>query len=121
MSADHLSVRAHVWLMAGDESLVGPGRIELLEAIADTGSIRQAALRMGMSYRAAWNAVDAINRRMNAVMVTRLAGGRRGGGATLTDDARRLIRTFREIERRHAGYVEALNNALGDLLSPGSG
>jgi molybdate transport system regulatory protein len=114
-SKARLSVRSHLWLMAGDDSLVGPGRIELLETIAETGSIRQAALRMGMSYRAAWNAVDAMNKRMGKVLVTRLAGGRSGGGALITEDGLKLIKTFRAIEKRHAAHLLKLNARLAEL------
>jgi len=113
----HLSVRAHLWLTSGDDSLVGPGRIELLETIAETGSIRQAALRMGMSYRGAWNAVDAMNKRMGTELVTRLAGGRSGGGAVITDAGLKLIRTFRTIEKRHTAHVLKLNALLDKLLT----
>ncbi len=115
MAKPKLSVRSHLWLMADDESLVGPGRIELLETIAETGSIRQAALRMGMSYRAAWNAVDAMNKRTGKVLVTRLAGGRAGGGAVVTEAGLKLIKAFRAIEKRHAADLLKLNARLAEL------
>ncbi|MEC9363725.1 MAG: winged helix-turn-helix domain-containing protein [Sinimarinibacterium flocculans] len=116
MPRRRLSIRSQFWLMAGDEALAGPGRIELLRLIHATGSIRQAALQMGMSYRAAWDAVDAMNRRAGAALVTRLTGGRRGGGAQLTELGERLIRTYARLETAHARHVERMSAKLQTLL-----
>lgn len=113
-----LAVRSQFWLMTGDEALAGPGRIELLRQIRDTGSIRQAALQMGMSYRAAWDAVDAMNRRAGAAVVTRLTGGRSGGGAQLTEHGQRLIRAYAQLEADHAKHLARMSAKLGKLLSP---
>jgi molybdate transport system regulatory protein len=111
-----LSVRSQFWLMVGDEALAGPGRIELLRLIQETGSIRQAALQMGMSYRAAWDAVDAMNKRAGAALVSRLTGGRSGGGAQLTERGKRLVRTYAQLEADHARHVERMSAKLLKLL-----
>ncbi|SFF24189.1 ModE molybdate transport repressor domain-containing protein [Fontimonas thermophila] len=110
------SVRSQFWLMAGDEALAGPGRIELLRLIQATGSIRQAALAMGMSYRAAWDAVDAMNKRAGAAVVTRLTGGRSGGGARLTEHGQRLIRAYARLEDDHRRHLARMNAKLARLL-----
>lgn len=116
MPRRRLTVRSQFWIMAGDEALAGPGRIELLRLIEETGSIRQAALQMGMSYRAAWDAVDAMNKRAGGALVTRLVGGRSGGGAQLTDRGRQLVRTYAQLETDHARHTGRMSAKLQQLL-----
>ena len=68
----------------GDDIAVGPGKVDLLEAIGATGSISGAARSLGMSYRRAWLLVDTMNRCFRTPVVQAEAGGKRGGGAQLT-------------------------------------
>lgn len=110
-----LTVQASFWLMAGEAGLGGHGRIELLERIRDSGSIRQAAMAMGMSYRAAWGAVQTMERRLGVPLVERAAGGRGGGGATLSDLGVRLVTAYRALEDEHGRHVAALNRRLQAL------
>lgn len=112
-----LTLRSSLWLMADDQSLAGPGRIELLERIGETGSIRQAALAMGMSYRAAWDAVEVMNLRSGMTLVARVVGGRGGGGAQLTAGGHQLIQRFRKLEAAHARYLARVNARLQDEWS----
>jgi molybdate transport system regulatory protein len=84
----------------GDDIAVGPGKIDLLEAIAKTGSITAAAKSMGMSYRRAWVLVDTMNRSFRAPVVEAEAGGKRGGGTRLTATGSDIIRLYREIEAK---------------------
>ncbi len=112
-----LTVHSSFWLMAGDDSLGGRGRIELLERIAETGSIRQAAIGMEMSYRAAWGAVQVMNERVGVPLVTRETGGRGGGGARLSHDGVALLKAYRTLEVEHARAVARLNKRLHSLLS----
>ncbi len=116
MPKPQYTVRSQFWLMAGDDSLAGPGRIELLRMIDETGSIRQAALRMGMSYRAAWDAVDAMNKRAGTALVDRLTGGRSGGGARLSEPGQRLVRAYARLELDHAKHLERMGAKLRKLL-----
>ncbi|MFT4047031.1 MAG: LysR family transcriptional regulator [Solimonas sp.] len=115
MSKAKFVVESRFWLRSGEQSLCGRGRIELLERIGETGSIRQAALAMGMSYRAAWDAVDAMNQRAGKTLIARKTGGARGGGAELSEDGRRLIALYRKVEREHARLVESLNRKIAAL------
>ena len=116
MNADQLLVRSNVWLTRGDRSLGGRGRVELLERIQELGSIRQAAMSMGMSYRVAWQAIDALNELSDEPLVTRAVGGKGGGGAVVNEHGQRLIKTFRLIEAEHARFVERVNGKLGKLM-----
>ncbi len=79
-------------------SQIGPGKIRLLEAIADTGSIAAAGRSMGMSYRRAWLLVDQINRAFTQPAVTGQTGGSGGGGTALTDWGRELVALYRQVE-----------------------
>ena len=89
----------------GDDIAVGPGKIALLEAIADSGSITAAAKRLGMSYRRAWLLVDTMNRCFKSPVVDAEAGGRRGGGTALTLLGADVVRRYRRIESAAAKAV----------------
>lgn len=78
--------------------VLGPGRVDLLEAVAATGSISAAARTMGMSYRRAWLLVDEVNAAFARPLVESTAGGRRGGGARLTEAGRAVVAAYRRME-----------------------
>ena len=78
---------------------IGPGKIRLLEEIDREGSISAAGRSLGMSYRRAWDLVDALNTLVGSAVVDASTGGYRGGGATLTDAGRSLVADYRAIER----------------------
>jgi len=82
----------------GDDIAIGPGKIELLEAIARTGSITAAAKTLGMSYRRAWLLVDMMNRCFASPVVDAETGGPRGGGTRLTSLGEDVMRCYRRIE-----------------------
>src|ERR1039458_7731630 len=76
-------------IVCGKEIAFGPGKADLLELIAETGSIGQAASRMKMSYMRAWSLVQTMNRSFKQPLVLATHGGEGGGGAALTDTGRR--------------------------------
>lgn len=78
---------------------IGPGKIALLEAIAETGSISAGGRKLKMSYRRAWDLVEALNKAFGAPVVETATGGAGGGGAHLTPLGRRLIEEYRGLER----------------------
>jgi molybdate transport system regulatory protein len=96
----------------GDDIAVGPGKVDLLEAIGATGSISGAARSLGMSYRRAWLLVDTMNRCFRTPVVQAEAGGKRGGGAQLTRLGEEVIRRYRRIERDAARVGAADIRAL---------
>jgi molybdate transport system regulatory protein len=77
---------------------IGPGKIALLEAIRETGSISAAAHSMGMSYRRAWLLVDELNKLMIDPVVATAAGGTKGGGTTLTPAGDEAVALYHSIE-----------------------
>jgi molybdate transport system regulatory protein len=85
-----------------DDSVVaiGPGKADLLDAIAQTGSIAAAARAMRMSYRRAWLLVDTMNACFRSPIVTTEKGGPEGGGARLTATGARVLRSYRALSRR---------------------
>lgn len=101
----------------GDDIAVGPGKIDLLEAIAAQGSITGAARDLGMSYRRAWLLVDMMNRCFKGPVVEAGAGGQRGGGAVLTPIGAEVVRRYRRIEalaaKAAAPEIAALTRLLG--------
>jgi molybdate transport system regulatory protein len=93
----------------GEERAIGPGKIRLLEAIRETGSITQAGIALGMSYRRAWLLVDDMNSCFHEPVVAAQAGGSHGGGAALTPFGTRLIDQYRAIEAEaHAATAARL-------------
>jgi molybdate transport system regulatory protein len=83
------------------------GKAELMELIRETGSIRQAAQRMDMSYRRGWLLTDELNRMFREPVVETRHGGRSGGGAALTPFGDALLARFRDMERRAAAALAA--------------
>ena len=91
--------RFRLRVTTGDTIAIGPGKIDLLEAIADTQSITAAAKSIGMSYRRAWMLVDQINASLRQPAVASAKGGEHGGGSRLTAVGEALIERY----RRHRG------------------
>jgi molybdate transport system regulatory protein len=113
--ARELGVGGSVWFQAGAQMLGGAARIALLAAIRETGSITGAAKAVGMSYKGAWDTIDAMNNLAGEPLVERAAGGKGGGGTTLTPRALRLIDTYRVIEREHRRFLERAAQAVSEL------
>ncbi|QCK86462.1 LysR family transcriptional regulator [Phreatobacter aquaticus] len=104
--------RPRIRIVFGEGLRLGPGKIELLEAIDKTGSISAAGRSLGMSYRRAWLLVDAMNTMFASPVTTAAAGGAQGGGAHITDFGRRLILAYRSVERKTGELVQ---QELADL------
>lgn len=92
-----LTVRSKVWLEAAGQVVISTWRIELLEAIGQTGSLSEAALRLGVPYRTAWYKLRDAERALGLPLLVRQSGGRDGGGSYLTPEALDLIQRFRSI------------------------
>lgn len=92
------SARFRLRVTIGDEIAIGPGKISLLEAIDETGSLTAAAKHIEMSYRRAWLLLDQLNRSLKRPAVISVNGGEHGGGSELTDVGRKLIALYRGIE-----------------------
>jgi molybdate transport system regulatory protein len=105
-------VRLTVRVDFGSDRALGPGKIRLLEAIHETGSISQAGRALDMSYRRAWLLVDDMNYCFREPVVATQPGGAQGGGAALTPFGRKLIEKYRAIETQ---ATTAAKRQLHDL------
>lgn len=114
-SKNPLQVHGALWLSAGGERLAGHGRIELLRAVAEHGSITQAAKAFGMSYKAAWDAIDTMNQRASAPVVERVIGGKGGGATRVTDFGQRLIERYEQINAVHQRFLRLVEQDAMDL------
>src|SRR5687768_13419287 len=92
-------------ILAKRSPAMGPGKAELIERIAQTGSISAAARAMGMSYRRAWQLVEALNRDFEKPVVLTAIGGQRGGGARVTPFGAELLRLFRTMEEKASDAI----------------
>jgi molybdate transport system regulatory protein len=109
-------VRPRLRVMCGSEIALGPGRVDLLELIGETGSLRAAAERMGISYMRAWNLVRYTNRCFSEPMVEAVRGGKAGGGAELTDAGREVVALYRLMEKESQRAVKQSWVKLRKLL-----
>ena len=107
----------HLRVLKGNIRAIGPGKIALLEAIRDTGSISAAARKLRMSYRRAWVLVNDLNRCISKTVVEAAPGGKHGGGATLSPTGRKLIVLYRDVERKALRHTSSATRALLGLLA----
>ncbi|WP_427312668.1 TOBE domain-containing protein [Cupriavidus sp. H39] len=108
-----LELQGAIWFRSGSQDWGGKDRIALLAAIGAHGSITAAARAVGISYKAAWDAIDAMNNSAGEPLVVRAAGGKGGGGTRLTARGEQLIRTYRALEHEHRRFVAQLSR-LGE-------
>ncbi|PZX30589.1 transcriptional repressor for molybdate uptake [Cupriavidus phytorum] len=108
-----LELQGAIWFRSGSQDWGGKDRIALLAAIGAHGSITAAARAVGISYKAAWDAIDAMNNSAGEPLVVRAAGGKGGGGTRLTARGEQLIRTYRALEDEHRRFVAQLSR-LGE-------
>jgi molybdate transport system regulatory protein len=111
-----LELDGTIWFRSGSRDWGGKDRIALLAAIGEHGSITAAAKAVGLSYKAAWDAVDAMNNSAAEPLVVRAAGGKGGGGTLLTERGQGLVRTYRAMAQEHQAFVTHLARA-GDRLA----
>lgn len=102
----------------GEEIAVGPGKIAILEAIAETGSISAAGRKLGMSYRRAWLLVDQMNKYFVEPVVQAATGGAQGGGTALTATGLEVISLYRNIEQQAHEHSYSLVEKLKDKIKP---
>lgn len=97
----------------GDACSIGPGKIDLLQAIGATGSLSQAARKLGMSYRRAWLLLDSLNVSFSNPVVATTTGGKAGGGAALTAFGEALVSAYRELEKSFDAQAAKKMTAIG--------
>ena len=112
-------LRLRMRLMLGAEIALGPGKVDLLEAIDATGSISAAGRKLGMSYKRAWLLVETMNRCFKQPLVAAGRGGSQGGGATLTPAGKQTLARYRRMEalanKAIAAEMRSLQRSLADV------
>ena len=104
--------RFKIWIEKEDGVVFAEGRKLLLEAVDELGSLNAAAKKLGMSYRAAWGKIKATEARLGTKLLETSAGGRGGGGAKLTRDARELLKRYNRYKTRVKNCVEREYKAI---------
>ncbi len=107
-------LRGRVWVEIDGKSAITDAGADLLDQIIVCGSLSEAARRLHFSYRRAWMLLEAMNRRWPEPLVKTAVGGRRGGGATITELGRQVLSAYRDLQLQ----VEHLLDAAGDSFEP---
>lgn len=97
------------------QNLLTDKRITLLEKISDCGSITQAAKAAGLSYKGAWDAVDAMNGMFGEPLIITMTGGKGGGGTQLSASGARLVDAYRVLHREQKRFLEAASTGIQDF------
>ena len=118
MKPKHNKAGARLRVVLGQGVALGPGKADLLEAIAATGSISAAGRQMKMSYRRAWLLVEELNGSFQSALVAADKGGAHGGGARLTELGAEVLRHFRSMERKTQKAIAADLTALAAVAKP---
>lgn len=111
------STRLRLRMMLGPNIAIGPGKADLLQAIADTGSITAAARALAMSYRRTWALADIMNRCFREPVIDTAKGGPSGGGATLTPFGRDVLQRYRHMEAKALRAIERDAQEFQTLIS----
>jgi molybdate transport system regulatory protein len=105
METSQFKFNGRLWIEVGNEPVLGPGRVELLERIKETGSIRQAAIQMKMSYRQAWQLIEHMNTYFSEPVVISHRGGKGGGSAEVTEKGIKAIAEFKEFYQKFRKFL----------------
>jgi len=93
-----VKIKSKFWIEVDGRPVFGRGRKYLLEAIDKHGSINQAAKEINISYRKAWTYLNTMEERLGMKLIERQTGGKDGGGAALTENARTILKQYKELE-----------------------
>jgi molybdate transport system regulatory protein len=107
-------LRGRVWVEIDGKPAMTDAGADLLEQIVICGSLSEAARRLRYSYRRAWMLLDAMNKRWPGPLVTTATGGRRGGGASITELGLRVLAVYRDLQLQ----VEHTLDSAGDPFKP---
>ncbi len=109
--------RPQARILIGAATALGPGKVRLLEAIAETGSISGAARAMRMSYRRAWMLVDVMNQSFRGDLVVTLTGGKGGGGTRITDLGLNVLKRYHKMEAKAQASVLEEATEFAELMA----
>ncbi|SHM01486.1 winged helix-turn-helix domain-containing protein [Mucilaginibacter sp. OK098] len=105
MNDSKFNLDGRIWIETAGEKILGHGRVELLERIKESGSIRQAALQMKMSYKQAWDLINHMNTHFTSPVVISHRGGKGGGNAVVTDYGLKVISQFHSFQVKLKAFL----------------
>jgi molybdate transport system regulatory protein len=108
----------HVRILLSAPVNLGPGKVRLLQAIGETGSISGAARQLKISYRRAWLMVDTLNKAFPESLVTTSAGGVKGGGAQLSLLGQTVLERYQDLQMKAERMLDEESADLLALLAP---
>lgn len=110
-----VQLKASLRVFNGSEKLFGPGKLELLQFIQETGSISQAAKKMGLSYKKAWDMVQSLNQLCKNPIVVASTGGTKGGRTTITPEGLELMKAYQHLLNNFEQFIkDQLPQFLGE-------
>lgn len=109
-----LKIKGRIWLETSNGAEIGAGKIELLEKIAELGSLRQAALEMKMSYRQAWGYINQLNKITENKVVILKRGGKSGGKAEITDFGNYIISSYKKMLTNFEKFMIENSNSINE-------
>ncbi|WP_445736642.1 winged helix-turn-helix domain-containing protein [Mariniflexile sp.] len=99
-------IKSRIWIEHNNHVLLGEGRVQLLKAIEETGSLSKAAKSLNLSYKKAWGLIDSVNKSAKKPVTINSIGGKGGGGAALTDYGKSLIVVFDDINKNCWDFLD---------------
>lgn len=109
MKPNHFKIKGRIWLETDQGHQLGPGRQKLLLAIKELGSITEAAKKMKMSYRHAWEIINQLNSDAGALIVEKNSGGSGGGGSKLTPTGEALLLQYEKYQEVFKAFTSEIN------------
>jgi molybdate transport system regulatory protein len=108
-------IKSRIWIESENNVLLGEGRVQLLKAINETGSLSKAAKSINISYKKAWGLLDSINKSAKKPVTINSVGGKGGGGAELTDYGKALILVFEDINKNCWEFLDKQLEKIDNL------
>ena len=105
-------IKSRIWIEANGQTLLGQGRVQLLEAIDKQGSLSSAAKSIGMSYKKAWRLLDEMNKTASTPLVITAVGGKDGGGTQLTKEGQAMVTAFKSIKKESDELLKTIKDKL---------
>lgn len=106
MTGKNYKIKNRVWIDGEFGTFLAEGRIALLKEIIVSGSISAAAKQMKMSYKKAWEMIDAMNKEATQPLVVRVSGGKGGGGTQVTQEGEKMIKLFEKLTKNCQNYLD---------------
>lgn len=99
-------IKSRIWIELDENEFLGEGKVQLLKAIDQTGSLSKAAKSIGISYKKGWHLIDSVNKTATKPVTVNSIGGKGGGGMELTNYGRSLVNAFEDINRNCWDFLD---------------